>query len=597
MDLERRAMSDQRLDFSDEQEALISSEGSVFVEACPGAGKTQTIVQRFIERPHAEDARRGVALLSFTNAAAEEARSRCAVVPHLARAPNFIGTIDAFMNRFIVGPLFVSRHGIAPQFCDSWANVPRTEVQVGARRVPLDWFALDLSGTAVLDDLRVPHAQRHQVRSLEQWQRRRAEAAAGGLWGRLLSAGVLNSEAVRLKVDKYLGDPAVRERHQELLAARFAEVIVDEVQDCAPADVRLLEFLAEAGIRLVLVGDPDQAIYGFRGARYEHTAALTSRVPLGARLAGNHRSSPAICKIVDSLRSSAQRDRPVGRNAQVEAPVQVLAYRDPQDIRARAMQIIEELGISEEQVMVLAHSGSLSQRSAGVVGTSTSSTSRLVHLAYAFRDLQTIDASARLRARALQTVQVVVRELSQEPAGQTVSETAFLQQQKLTLRTFREGCLRLALGVADPFSGPPSVFLAELRAREWAKTELGWDPSRLRRPQNDRWPSRPGSVGVGLPNSTIHGFKGLQRPAVVLVIPKATREFPNGVDAWEAGDASEERRVLYVGASRAEVLLVLAVHEDVRDQVVRILQRDAVPYESHELPTEGASPAEEPVLA
>ena len=78
---------------TDAQQALITTSGSLFVEACPGAGKTWAIVERFSARAHQEK-RKGIALLSFTNAAVDEVRARCADDPGLLGAPHFVGTFD-----------------------------------------------------------------------------------------------------------------------------------------------------------------------------------------------------------------------------------------------------------------------------------------------------------------------------------------------------------------------------------------------------------------------------------------------------------------------------------------------------------------------
>ncbi len=53
---------------------------------------------------------------------------------------------------------------------------------------------------------------------------------------------------------------------QQQLRARFGYIAVDEYQDTDPSQVRLLQALAGGGRDLVVVGDPDQSIYGFRGA-------------------------------------------------------------------------------------------------------------------------------------------------------------------------------------------------------------------------------------------------------------------------------------------------------------------------------------------
>lgn len=92
---------------SPEQQALVDAAGDTFVEACPGAGKTRAIVVRFIRRS-LEEPRKGIALLSFTNAAIDEARRRCLGRPQLLNVPHFVGTFDGFINRFITSPIYAS---------------------------------------------------------------------------------------------------------------------------------------------------------------------------------------------------------------------------------------------------------------------------------------------------------------------------------------------------------------------------------------------------------------------------------------------------------------------------------------------------------
>src|SRR3954447_9040351 len=86
--------------YSDAQRALVETPGSLFVEACPGAGKTRAIVGRFLRGVQAQP-RKGVALVSFTNAAVDEARVRSMQAGAVIEAPHFIGTFDSFINRLI----------------------------------------------------------------------------------------------------------------------------------------------------------------------------------------------------------------------------------------------------------------------------------------------------------------------------------------------------------------------------------------------------------------------------------------------------------------------------------------------------------------
>ena len=171
------------IEFTEAQRALIRARTSTYVEACPGAGKTQAIVQRFIERPVA-GTRRGVALVSFTNMVVDEARSRCSGRPELMRTPSFVGTIDSFINRFIVAPIFTNRNGISPTFRDRWGNVPGTTITVRSvpGQFPLDWFAFISDGTATVDPARIRHERRHLVKNLQPWQRAKIEAEASRRW-------------------------------------------------------------------------------------------------------------------------------------------------------------------------------------------------------------------------------------------------------------------------------------------------------------------------------------------------------------------------------------------------------------------------------
>jgi superfamily I DNA/RNA helicase len=107
---------------SDEQQGLVDqADGHLFAEACPGAGKTRAIVARYLRRA-AEEPRKGIALLSFTNAAIDEVKGRCGDMRDALRAPHFLGTFDTFINRFISRPLYVHYYGKTPRFIESWRD-------------------------------------------------------------------------------------------------------------------------------------------------------------------------------------------------------------------------------------------------------------------------------------------------------------------------------------------------------------------------------------------------------------------------------------------------------------------------------------------
>lgn len=78
-------------------------------------------------------------------------------------------------------------------------------------------------------------------------------------------------------------------------------------------------------------------------------------------------------------------------------------------------------------------------------------------------------------------------------------------------------------------------------------------------------------------------MKGQEFPAVALIIPRNLRKDDDdnltAIDHWEARTDAESRRVLYVGASRVQKLLVVAALANHLTRVRQILERDGVPFE------------------
>ncbi len=131
--------------------------------------------------------------------------------------------------------------------------------------------------------------------------RKRARAVDDG---ELALAQAAYEEAVRAQgavdFDDLLALPvALFERAPEVLAryrARFTWFVVDEYQDIDALQYRLVALLAPPGSNLCIIGDPDQAIYGFRGADVGFFLRFRADYPAAkvVSLTRNYRSSPAI---------------------------------------------------------------------------------------------------------------------------------------------------------------------------------------------------------------------------------------------------------------------------------------------------------------
>jgi superfamily I DNA/RNA helicase len=90
-----------------EQEAVIAHKESAFISACPGAGKTQVLVERARQELKNHASGQGLVFLSFTNAAISELKARLqseALLPN-PPFPHYVGTFDTFIWQFFIAPL------------------------------------------------------------------------------------------------------------------------------------------------------------------------------------------------------------------------------------------------------------------------------------------------------------------------------------------------------------------------------------------------------------------------------------------------------------------------------------------------------------
>jgi DNA helicase-2/ATP-dependent DNA helicase PcrA len=153
-------------------------------------------------------------------------------------------------------------------------------------------------------------------------------------------------------------------------------------------------------------------------------------------------------------------------------------------------------------------------------------------------------------------------------------------------RWLRDAAYRLAASL-DPAGSTAKVYAQKVRdyvkqipwpAGITPKDNLG---AFLKAPPDPAWPA-PEEAAAGFPFATIHSVKGREFATAVVALPQNLRTDPsnqNVLDHWEHGKDTEARRVFYVGASRAQKLLILAVHSDHANRVEGLLKRDGVPYD------------------
>lgn len=254
-----------------QQEALTAGPGPVLVLAGPGAGKTRTLVGRMARLIRSGTPASDIVAVTFTRRAAEEMRARLAAALHGdAEEENALpetDTLHALALKRWQGeaPVVLSEEGARRAFAEANPGLEKKEAGRLYERLEL-----------ARETLNMPEELVSLAENYRAWKKERNLADYTDLPEAWLA---------ELKSRNYGA------------AKPWKHILVDEVQDLSPLQKELVQALTPAdGSGFFGIGDPDQSIYGFRGADAGIEDSLRERWPqlrvLG--LTESHRSAAAI---------------------------------------------------------------------------------------------------------------------------------------------------------------------------------------------------------------------------------------------------------------------------------------------------------------
>ncbi|CAN7586077.1 UvrD-helicase domain-containing protein [Pararhizobium sp. LjRoot238] len=542
---------------TDEQQRVIDHEGSAFIAACPGAGKTRVMVERARKLLGNRAAGRGIAFLSFTIAAVSELEDRLCRegLVETPAFPHFIGTFDSFLWQFLIAPFGVDGSLARPRLIPDKDD--RTiKPFAAAQALPLECFDR-VTGNAIPAMI-----QRNGFRGKIAAH----ETVARNARMRFLERGELDFADARSMALARLRDPACGAILGPALGARFQEVIVDEAQDCNPVDLEIITWFRTAGVPVKVICDPNQAIYGFRGGvtrelrQFAETFTPAERLPMN----GNFRSSEHITKGVVAFRAPDMRavvDEALGEHRNEPTPVKILSYPGngvPSTIGAKFQELVTATGLEPRDCPVVS---ATRRTGANALGHPQDSGVRDLsyRLAVAVSDFHfSFDIGAR--KEALIAVHRVLLELGGQLEGKTYHQ--HLADADVAPDAWRPGATELAqalrfaperFATAEAWQDEARRLLAPLLPANGQSIN-----QRLRR-NGDLHRALSVAPAEGHPARTIHSVKGMEFPAICVVMsPRTAKGIIDFLTGTENGD-NEEARKIYVGASRAKRLLAIAV--------------------------------------
>lgn len=285
--------------------AVQATEGRIKVAAGAGTGKTKVLASRYAHI--AADLgvpSSNILCLTFTNKAAHEMRSRIAKLLPAGDIPDFICTFHGFCAKVLRREIY--RIGYPKTFtiiddedAKTLANQVFEEYGISRKQNTISQFLNktvpmykgDLDGKYV-EELLIPNTAKKVI--LNDLDGRKKEVKR---YIFLQQKNYALDFSDLIYCTKYIlkNFKDARDYWQK----QFDYILVDEGQDCSTNEWELLDILSEKNNNLFIVGDPDQAIYEWRGAR--PMAFVNFESDKTFILDRNYRSTPNILDVANSI--------------------------------------------------------------------------------------------------------------------------------------------------------------------------------------------------------------------------------------------------------------------------------------------------------
>lgn len=284
-----------------QQKNAVTSEAAFLrVLAGAGSGKTRVIVHRiawFIAtgqaRPH------NILAVTFTNKAANEMRQRIEKLLQLSHANLWVGTFHGLAHRIL------RRHyavlGLPENFQIIDSDDQLRMIKRILKEMNLDEEVCEPKRAQGFINKQKDEGKRpHEVSNTTMPDIAMYAEVYRMYDNACKRAGLVDfAEILLLAYELWRDNPAVLEQYRQ----QFTHILVDEFQDTNTIQYRWLTLLMHAGNHITIVGDDDQSIYGWRGARVENIHKFSKDFPgtETIRLEQNYRSTQTILNSANQL--------------------------------------------------------------------------------------------------------------------------------------------------------------------------------------------------------------------------------------------------------------------------------------------------------
>jgi DNA helicase-2/ATP-dependent DNA helicase PcrA len=338
-------------DLTPEQGAAVSHlDGPALVLAGPGSGKTRVITRRIAWLVGNGIPAWQILALTFTNKAAGEMRERVdELVPETVagRRGLFVSTFHAFCARQI--RMHAERLGL-----DAGFSIYSTADQRSAMKEAIASSGLESGNWTPASMLSAVSDAKNKLQTVEAY-----DAEASDFYTRTVARAYAGYQKILARNnavdfdDLLLKTAALLRDHDDVrseLQERFRYVLIDEYQDTNHAQFVIADSIASAHGNLFVVGDPDQSIYGWRGADVGNILDFESQYPGTSIIAlgRNFRSTGHIVGAAAGLISNNRRRKHKELHTDLGDGEQV-SLMHCRDERHEAEQLAEQLRAASDE--------------------------------------------------------------------------------------------------------------------------------------------------------------------------------------------------------------------------------------------------------
>lgn len=552
---------------TEEQRRAVREERDFLLVACPGSGKTRTVGLRTAWWG-LSDLPRKVAATSYTNVAVAEIRTVASQVGLRLSEPHFCGTLHSLLLRLVFYPFGHLVMGCA---------VPPRVVPDG-QPLPLEikdiWLGDDRFWAKVSDFHYRPDgtftAGTQQTLPLTADE----VIALGSLQAHQKKAELFREGYASFSDSMYVAMRVLEEhpRIARLVASRFDEIIVDEVQDTSAVQLRCLDLLRATGklASVVMVGDPDQAIYEWQGSDPAACRAYASTHGLKElELTRNFRTSQAICNVTHRLSSRPSPEEAAGKWRDAGVVPEVFLYDAAKLAAAVDMfhQRLDELASGHESAPVLVRNRTLAFKLNRISNVRASWQVRaLGDAAATYAGTSSFDPVTLKRIEdALQRIawgltgrlDLSQRSMLRDVASRLISDLP-MPAGNVSLKDWIGQARSAVADVIPSLTDSPVLVTSNfIRAR------IGDADRRAA----DMFPSSATTFRA----RTVHSAKGESHDAVLLLAGKAIGKRDSARDWIKAelgDDRDEETRIGYVGLTRARKYCAVALPNTTNEEII-----------------------------